>query len=361
MGPLFVVITQILVWLLWAVVGLIYLRVTNQSRRLSNVISFVAGGAFFGFISLFLYGGLVKPQTEWQLLGFFVTVGVATIAGSILAVRSMATMRLKRGTRLHAAGPQGEEPAHRVVPPPRKGNLYALLVGGLVFCTLGPPIGAFIFWVLIGVIMTGEGLLRGLMVGIGGSPIAIFFGFIPGIPISAIVGLVFWKLIAVPRFRPHIRLSGMASAAIVFGVPVLISVISKISGDPRDVMYALQMGAIWLCTGALTGLIVPPIAWRFMRRHVSDVRDTGNALSIPPNVVNVSDQTAWTMDSDELVEAIIKSNTHPQAGMDMIKEILARGVNINAKNEQGRTALAIARYHEVPAVIRELLMMAGGK
>ncbi len=359
MGPLFVVITQILVWLLWAVVGLIYLRVTNQSRRLSNVIAFVAGGAFFGFISVFLYGGLVKPQTEGQLLGFFVIVGVATIAGSILAVRSVVRTRLKYGARFGT--PQGEEPAHRVVAPPRIGNLYALLVGGLVFCTLGPPIGAFIFWVLIGVIMTGEGLLRGLMVGIGGSPIAIFFGFIPGIPISAIVGLVFWKLIAVPRFRSHIRLSGMASAAIVFGVPVLISVISKISGDPRDVMYALQMGAIWLCTGALTGLIVPPIAWRFMRRHVSDVRDTGNALSIPPNVVNVSDQSAWTIDSDELVEAIIKSNTHPQAGVDKIREILARGVNINAKNENGRTALSIANYYEAPAIIKEVLLMAGGK
>ena len=108
-------------------------------------------------------------------------------------------------------------------------------------------------------------------------------------------------------------------------------------------------------------LIVPPIAWRFMRRHVSDVRDTGNALSIPPNVVNVSDQSAWTIDSDELDEAIIKSNTHPQAGVDKIREILARGVNINAKNENGRTALSIANYYEAPGIIKEVLWMAGAK
>lgn len=186
------------------------------------------------------------------------------------------------------AGPQGEKPTNPVSAPPRKSNLYALLVGELVFCLLGPPIGAFIFWMLIGVTTSNEGLLRGLMVGIGGSPVAIIFGFIPGIPVSAIIGFVFWKLVAVPRFRSHIRLSGMASAAIVFGVPVLLSVISKISGDPRDVMYALQMGAIWLCTGALTGLIVPPLAWRVMKKHISDVHDTG-ATSIPSNNMNVSE------------------------------------------------------------------------
>lgn len=170
------VIMQVLVWLIWAAVGLIYLKVTKQSCNLSNVISFVAGGAFFGFVSMFLYGWLAATHTEGRLVGLFVTVGVSTIAGSILAVRSMARTRLKNSSRLSRPEPQGEKPTHPVSVPPRKRNLYALLVGELVFCLLGPPIGAFIFWVFIGVITSKEGLLNGLIGGIIGSPVAIFFG-----------------------------------------------------------------------------------------------------------------------------------------------------------------------------------------
>jgi len=279
MGPLFVVMTLIEVWLVWSIVGLIHLTITKQSRRPSNVISFVAGGAFFGFVSLLFYGvmytGLAGPEplSGGWLLGFFLTVGVATVTGSILGVRSMARIRLKSSGRFDTAGRSGEESPRPVDASQRKGNLYALLVGEMIFCVLGPPVGAFIFWVLIGVTMSGEGVLRGLLDGIGGSPVAIIFGFIPGVPISAIVGLVFWRLIAVPRFRSHIRLSGMASGAIVLGRPALVWVISKLSGHPRDTMYALQMAAAWLSTGALTGLIVPPIAWRFMRKHIGEKHD----------------------------------------------------------------------------------------
>jgi hypothetical protein len=87
----------------------------------------------------------------------------------------------------------------------------------------------------------------------------------------------------------------------------------------------------------------------------------GMVSSTTPCLMNVSEQSPWTTDNDELVEAIKKSNTHPQAGVDKIKEILTRGVNINAKNESGRTVLAIAIYYESPSVVRAILLDAGGK
>ena len=80
-----------------------------------------------------------------------------------------------------------------------------------------------------------------------------------------------------------------------------------------------------------------------------------------PRSPNLSDQAPWTTDNDELVEAIIKSNTHPQIGIDRINEILTRGININARNESGRTALSIANYYEAPSAVRALLAKAGAK
>ena len=77
--------------------------------------------------------------------------------------------------------------------------------------------------------------------------------------------------------------------------------------------------------------------------------------------MNVSEQAPWTAANDELVETIIQGNTHPQAGITKMVKIFARGVNINAKNENGRTALSIAHYYEAPAIIKEVLKMAGGK
>jgi len=69
----------------------------------------------------------------------------------------------------------------------------------------------------------------------------------------------------------------------------------------------------------------------------------------------------WSTANDDLTEAVIQSNTHPQIAVDKIKTILTKGVNINAKNESGRTALSIANYYEVPSVVRTLLVNAGAE
>lgn len=39
----------------------------------------------------------------------------------------------------------------------------------------------------------------------------------------------------------------------------------------------------------------------------------------------------------------------------------SRGVNLNARNESGRTVLSIANYCETPSAVRTLLISAGGE
>lgn len=69
----------------------------------------------------------------------------------------------------------------------------------------------------------------------------------------------------------------------------------------------------------------------------------------------------WTKTNNDLVEAIMKSMTHPQVGIEKIQVILAGSVNINAINESGRTVLSIANYHEASSAVRALLIKAGAK
>ena len=88
------------------------------------------------------------------------------------------------------------------------------------------------------------------MVGIGGSPIAIFrvYSRYPFQRLSA-------SCSEVDRGAPlqiaHPAFGHGERSDCVWGARADIGDFK--TGDPRDVMYALQMGAIWLCTGALTG------------------------------------------------------------------------------------------------------------
>lgn len=85
------------------------------------------------------------------------------------------------------------------------------------------------------------------------------------------------------------------------------------------------------------------------------------AMAIKPKIGNVSKDAKWSKANDDLVEAILKSNTHPQIGIDKIKELLAEGLNINAKSESGRTVLSYANYHEANSAVKALLVSAGAK
>ena len=99
-----------------------------------------------------------------------------------------------------------------------------------------------------------------------------------------------------------------------------------------------------------------------------EAKSPEDALSAPPiptdepNFSNVSSSGAkWSKANDDLVHAIKKSITHPQIAADKIKGILEEKVNINAKDESGRTVLSIANYHEAPTVVRALLVEAGAR
>jgi hypothetical protein len=122
----------------------------------------------------------------------------------------------------------------------------------------------------------------------------------------------------------------------------------------------LVVAAIFIFIGILYAMFSSEIE-HFSEPEIDEKESkskSGSNVSRPPNL---SDHAPWTEENDKLIEAIIKSNTHPQIGIDQINEILTAGININAKNKSGRTALSIAKYYEVPSAARVLLIRAGAK
>lgn len=62
--------------------------------------------------------------------------------------------------------------------------------------------------------------------------------------------------------------------------------------------------------------------------------------------VCINEDADWDERNDRLVEAVMLSLSQPAPAMKQIRKILKEGVNINATNTDGRTVLAIAKYHE---------------
>lgn len=89
--------------------------------------------------------------------------------------------------------------------------------------------------------------------------------------------------------------------------------------------------------------------------------DTPSAVNTKKYRSSVTRTAPWTRDNDRLVEEIFRSNTQPHDAMESIKELLVKGININAQNAQGRTTLSIAKYHECPFAVITLLINAGAK
>lgn len=89
--------------------------------------------------------------------------------------------------------------------------------------------------------------------------------------------------------------------------------------------------------------------------------NTHSAASTTKSHSSVSKTAPWTRDNDQLVEEIVRSNTQPHDAIESIKELLVKGININAQNAQGRTTLSIAKYHECPSMVIALLINAGAK
>ena len=63
----------------------------------------------------------------------------------------------------------------------------------------------------------------------------------------------------------------------------------------------------------------------------------------------------WTEGHNNLLAAIEEVGTNPAAGRYKIKQILATGIDLNAKDKDGWTLLTIVRYYESPGWIISLL------
>ena len=96
-------------------------------------------------------------------------------------------------------------------------HIYELFLVEIMFCFLGTPIGILIFWVGMGVITStfnGDGFIQGSLTAAGGVPLVVFFGFLVGLPFSAINGLVFWFIVKYRIFEElakPIKASGINS------------------------------------------------------------------------------------------------------------------------------------------------------
>ncbi|MDH5178219.1 MAG: zinc ribbon domain-containing protein [Gammaproteobacteria bacterium] len=85
------------------------------------------------------------------------------------------------------------------------------------------------------------------------------------------------------------------------------------------------------------------------------------AMAVIPKDVNYDENAEWTSLNDELVEAIELGNYRPKDAADQIAQLLVSGININARNKNNKTALDMAKYHEVPNAIIQQLQEAGAK
>lgn len=75
--------------------------------------------------------------------------------------------------------------------------------------------------------------------------------------------------------------------------------------------------------------------------------------------IDLNLKAPWRDSNDALVEALQLSEGNPTKGMQRIRELVERGVNINARDESGRTILDLALYMECSPGILSLLRRLG--
>jgi hypothetical protein len=145
-------------------------------------------------------------------------------------------------------------------------RIYELLVIEVFFCALGTPLGILIFWIGMGAItysLTGNSLTQGGIVGLGGAPFVIFFGFLVGLPISAINGLVFWVLIKLHRLKDKIHFTGFLAGVCFLTILSSVAFITDVLIAGRDRDGAAYILLTWLIISAgITGIIMSSLVKR---------------------------------------------------------------------------------------------------
>lgn len=77
--------------------------------------------------------------------------------------------------------------------------------------------------------------------------------------------------------------------------------------------------------------------------------------------VNKEIDSLWDDRNEQMVEAIMLALYKPAPAKEKIDDLLENGMNINARNTDGRTVMDIAKYHESPSVVTNTLLAAGAE
>lgn len=148
---------------------------------------------------------------------------------------------------------------------------------------------------------------------------------------------------------------------------------------------------IWVLRGVSLGVLVG-ITWRFFpesiffygtlavaaahiihimfeidRRKLSVIMyGTTQADECDPDLIidrtniNIGTSGSWNPSNDELIAALRLSNTHPAEAVLKIHKIADNGININARDDEGWTALDHAQYIPCSPMFISLLKFMGG-
>ncbi len=184
------------------------------------------------------------------------------------------------------------------------------------------------------------------------SLIAIAASIVVGAVVGGILGFILGAAGVPTKTIPIVTAPVGFVVGLLFSVVPVKMILGKDFGEFRLLLVATQNGFIRMETTYVEDPDADAASMMGSSGKGTRATAAGQEPGKDPN---------WSKANDDLIESILLSNTHPQIAVDKIKSMLSAGVNLDARNESGRTALSIANYYEVPLVVKALLVSAGAK
>jgi hypothetical protein len=130
-------------------------------------------------------------------------------------------------------------------------------------------------------------------------------------------------------------------------------------------MFVPELSSLWFGYGVAGVAITISLYWddaKCTAASLLGIAERSESDQIVDTVnINTEPDAPWQSSNDTLVEALRLSQTHPSDGIRRIREIVKSGININARNGEGRTIMDIARYRECSPMILSVLEQCGSK